>query len=635
MVSRSIRSCILGCLLLSGALCQGATGSCRLGDDDRRDIYAPDTLSSYPGQSEYTSTSFFRVKRIVGLGTADRYETGGLRDGMLVNPGPSYVNGILSPDGCLSYNIQAQVLPSYFFIAKAIFLNQGRAVPLGMISGFTAGAVPLLYNNATGLLYLGSQPLTLPIRVKLYFNGIPILNREVRVPIQESGYFNPRWISGAIPIPADIIKFARHSALRGGGPCPVAVLPLQQGEENCPGLNKLSFSYSVSDAINQLGLGLGADVSIIGRGQFLSFSAMAPIYLSTGCCGEQPTAYWDNHPAITYTVADALRIADMPFYLPVPSDTELNAAIKGTIRDGAVSTVENLKLYSKIFGTKWVHFVGHSKGGLNGRNILGERLGELAGVGIRSLVTVNTPHLGSIAGDLVQQLQKGIPPRFNEGLMDNFYLNAILRVQIFQDRPYRTQSDLNQNSLRVFNASRLFKDPPQKTTVAGVTKDVLAKTIVTDTNLDGSQEPVLASDEPTASGAYARRFTTWPEHAPLAPTQGAADALYNFVGKATSVAITEETVSVGIGGGLIVKRAKPIISGRPFLFNDLVVTVESQAYTRPSGAVSQTFDRMSVAASPAAIQPRMARGAAGGNHSSVANGTIGELMVQFYRAIPR
>lgn len=600
-------------LLLFSALCPGAIGTtCRIAEDDRRSVYAPDNASP--------AADRFRVTRIVGLGTADRYVQGGALDGTLVAGLAAYESGVLSPDGCVSFYVIVNVPKEYYSFVQLVYDQYGTDLPIAFASGITAGAVPLAFQD--GLIYQGGIPKSLPLRIRVTFNGSLILDQTRPIPIRDTGYterFNFR-----VPIRAASIKFARHLPSRGGGPCPTAV-----GEENCPGLNQLNFTYSLPPSFTKLGLNAG--FGVITRGEALSFSAMAPIYLATGCCGERQNPFWDNVAGVqNTTLAHAFRLANLPFYLPDQTES-LNQALTGTIRSGALQLPAKLQLYSKIFGSKWLHFVGHSKGGLNGRQLLGEYLAEKSGLGIRTIVTINTPHLGSLGGDLSQWSRWGIPPQFDEGPIDNYILEQVLKKQIAADARFYTQSDLTQSALRDFNADPHFSAPPKTTRVGTVARPILARTIVTDANLDASQENQDTTDGLGGGSGNVISYVTrtinanevlgLSEDSVLLGTAG--QLMYNLLGKSTKVTHTRSLLGAPV--------VAPVISGRPFLFNDIVVTVNSQSYAGQASTGQNIFAPLNGTVSSSAIQPVVPRGVAGANHNSVPNGAIGSVLAAFYR----
>lgn len=139
-----------------------------MAEDDRRSVFTPE-VNSYPGQSEFHYTDFYRVDRIVGKGTLENYTLSGPRDGMLATLQEGVV---LSPNACVGFKVTIIVPKEYYFYVKSVFQYNSTVLPLSIAGGFTAGPVPLQFRD--GLIYQGDSPIGLPIRVDVFFNGIPI-----------------------------------------------------------------------------------------------------------------------------------------------------------------------------------------------------------------------------------------------------------------------------------------------------------------------------------------------------------------------------------------------------------------------------------------------------------------------------
>lgn len=609
-------------LLTWAAICPAQ--GCRTEEDDRRSVFLPES-ESYAGQTEFDFTSFYRVNRIVGQGTLGRYQG----DGTLFNAQAAIDTGVLSRDGCVGFNITAIVPASFYGFVRLVYLEKGTLAPIALSGGFTAGAVPLVFQG--GVIYQGGVPMSLPVQMRVYFNGQILWAEEVLLPILESGYTTQ--ISRRIFVDASKIKFARHLPERGGGACSTPPRPSYSGppEENCPGLNKLSFQYSTSPALNLLGLGV-ENISLVGRGRLLSFSAMAPVYLATGCCSEDQS-FWNKTVVSPNTLAQALTDANIPHYRPDPQTQAGRPEflpLNGTIKQGAEELAKRLLTTTKIFGFKWLHLVGHSKGGLNSRYILGKRLMEENGVGIRSLVTMNTPHKGAVGADLIAAVLDPDDPALydlNGGLLD-----LVVENRVQEESKSNTQFDLSTASLHAFNVNLDFRDPPVTTQVGLTTKIVEVRTTVSDTNLDASQEnldivnaagKVISYNERNIGIAEAKGFVEFSPVVDLPLVASIADDLYNFIGTTSGVTLSRYwTFSI--------PHVIPVAQHGPFKFNDSTVALDSQSYDkRPS------FPALEPAISPDAILPGVNRGLAGGHHNGTATAVTAERILEFYRALPR
>lgn len=600
----------LGCL---GDTLAAAT-SCQAIEDDRWSVYAPEVGTE--------TNPVYRVKRIVGLGTADRITS----SGTLLNPEAHYLKDVLARDACLDLNISVEVTPQYYWTVQAKYLEAGVVNRLAMISGFTAGAVPLQFRD--GLIYKGSTPVLLKVDVEGILNGTLVFKKQLPLPISAAGYTD--LFPDQKVVPAGSIRFARHLPSRDTS---AASCPTQRaGEENCAGENSLVYRITVPPAFETLGLGIGGNLSVVVRSPRLAFAAMAPVYLATGCCGETKFPAWDNpaiHPSLS-TVAKAFRDSNIPFYFfPADSQNPFNRPVLGTIAEGGRQVYEQLKLYTRIFGHKWLHYVGHSKGGLNGRWILGEGARD-GSVGIRSILTMNTPHLGALGGELISGVLGGKTAVFFEGPINSFVLGQVLQGKIKEDKPYKTQQDLGFTAVEKFNSNPLFTEPPPETQMklsSGRGMPIESKTIAADANVDASNELQDVVGPQGNVVSYGVRSISASEVNALSDPQlgleTAGQAMYNLVGKSTSVVFRP------LGAQ---NQISPEISAKPFLFNDIIVNVRSQEYFRPN---ANTFLPMDPSLSSIAMQPGTARVIAGANHNSVMNGVVGEYIVSFLRKVTR
>lgn len=581
-------------------------------------MFLPDTGSYGPGQTEGDFTSFFRVSRIVGSGREEQFAP----DGRLKFPETDIANGVLSRDGCVDFRVKVIVRKSYYSMVQVVYQDKGSILPIAFSSWLNVGAVPLLFQD--GVVYQGGTPLRVPVQLRVFFNGRPLWSEVVLVPIIDAD--SSIEVRRRLFVDASYIKFARHlGAARGGGACSTPI-PSPKGpeEHNCPGLNKLSFSYDVPTEFNQLDLGLAAGIEVLARGTALSFSAMAPVYLATGCCRETQ-GYWDRSLDFPNTFANALRSSNIPAFLPPKVDQEPWDYVGGTIEDGAKIVVRNIETATKWFGFKWVHLIGHSKGGLNARDLLSRRLLENKGIGVRSLITLNTPHLGAVGADLVMAVHHG-SLYWSVGV-DNAVLMGVLTWKSWDEYRHHSQSDLTRKKVEDFNL--MFPDPPAESVVVtqtpsfarAVARPIEVRAYVGDANADASEEPsnengffawrYINSDE--ASG-FIERDPDIPVNPDYLLSQLALWRFYNFLGRNYRVSFAPGTVS-------------PNVLPEGFLLNDGTVTTRSQSYDKRPSFPPLTFGSEPVSG--------VVRGINGSNHASVAVAEKGLRVVQFYRELPR
>ena len=594
-------------------LLKAAPSSCQGAETDRTTVVSPDTVGSYPGQFEGSSTSFYRVGRVVGPGIAQEYNS----DGSLVFATTYFNNNVLTREACVGFNLTVTLNRQYYYWVQTQYMYLGTILPTAFAFGTSVplGGVALPLTFQDGLIYQGSTPVKLPLRVQVSFNGRNLWERTLQLPVQEAGYQYGTRVR--VPLPdASLIRFARLSSNRGGGACPIPG-GVGSGEENCPALNKLVFRYSVPDVFESIGIGLSAPgVTVFGRGSALSFSAMPPIYLATGCCGSTDTAFWNN-PELPYTAIQSMLINKLPH-----SISSTIPAVPGTIAVGGGVLADRVTSFSKMFGSKWLHILAHSKGGLNSRHALGTRVLEQRGIGVSSLVTLNTPHLGALGADLIEQVALGRMLKFDLGPLDSLLAEKITSQSIQDDRQFGTQRDLTTSALRTFNGNAMFATPPGTTRVGRLVRPITVRTVITDSNADGSQEnqDVIASQS-----TYGWRDISQTEARGLAPGQlasvqsWAATVLYNLTGRSNGVNVTREWASTRYW-------VRPTPHNGSFLFNDSVVTVKSQSY-----GGHPNFLPLQSTLSPSAVQLNAPRGLAGAHHGSVSNGAIADSLAAFYR----
>lgn len=567
---------------------------CAAWESDRRSVI--------PGQSNAGGLQF-NVTRVVGMGTTYSNET----DGRLKNPALAIQNGVLDKKACVGLNIRVKIQPKFLQVVWLQWEYYRVVLPLTTAGGFVLGPVPLILGN-DGLIYGGSHPLFLPITVKVNFNGKPLLTTSVRAPIQASGF--DKVITASVPIEdAEAIKFAVHRSQHIGAglgiSCPFSSVGGKLEPANCPGSNQLTYTFSVDDSFEQLQIGLGSpEVTTSVTSAYLSFSAMPPILLVPGCCGDNMDFWYRPVFSASSHLVAALSDSNMPVFVPAavragPNPQQYWNAVRGTIQDGGREVATRVQETSRWFGAKWVHIVGHSKGGLNARHLLGtpELLGGTTGV--RSLITMNTPHHGSGLANFARAVRDSASSIGQRDRLDKLMAERQLNV-----------NDLNVQALSLFN--KFYPSPPRLSRAGNYSRPVSYAAYVSDANADASDEPsglIRSISLSEAEGFLPDK--------PLSDGREFLLATYNYLGR---------TGALNFSYLLSTFSPHPVPS---FFLNDGAVESFSQAYMAKPPASSPFAP---ISSPPVAGIPR---GVSGANHEGMPTRSRGELLVDYYKNLSR
>jgi pimeloyl-ACP methyl ester carboxylesterase len=286
----------------------------------------------------------------------------------------------------------------------------------------------------------------------------------------------------------------------------------------------------------------------------------------------------------------------------------------GSFSDGPIEGPIQLRLVQEIewaadeFGVDRVHLVAHSKGGLWSRAAI-QRLAERATseqkVGIYSLTTLDTPHLGSALADFsdysTNQL-KYSGPRL-QGILslwagDNPYIKDTPSLWFYllmgQANWNESIPDLRPSEVAGFNAGNAL---PDNFTVKGRTNRVKYNMLGADANLNGDRDP----EAPELGMIYLDEMEGWGAKGLACPI------LYRGLQLYGSLSWNPDT-----GALTNVLHLQP-----PFPGNDFAVSVPSQFFQDPGQtAASKRFAFFR--SSPA--QPMKK------NHTTIGDEDIGELV---------
>ena len=381
-----------------------------------------------------------------------------------------------------------------------------------------------------------------PERDRVLFNGVPIGNLE------GDGYFrgiDNTWIMNEFKVPINLVRFAQKGT---------------NGNEPTGGENEIEV------LIDQANVENGEDLwcTQIDWAE-LSFQAMAPVIMVAG--NGQCSEFFEGHYFCNSTVVSPGLV--QPFKdQDIPYDNTIDMRPANSIKANSEKLLTEIPKRAKEFGAKWIHIVGHSKGGLDVRDFLTRIPKDSDGdssLGVLSLITLATPHHGSVGADIVVRSREaniiGLP------LSDQLRNVLIARFLQSVDKGRRslTTSFLDED----FNPENLPK-LPDKFTVSGETHPINYFSFAADANIDNSNEnnnprkPTIQQFETIGTGRSTKIMTE----------------VYRFLGN-TKIVEVERVAK-------IFKRIN-IEQTSAFEDNDYLVTVTS-AHLPEKFAAQQTLD---------------------------------------------
>jgi pimeloyl-ACP methyl ester carboxylesterase len=357
-----------------------------------------------------------------------------------------------------------------------------------------------------------------------------------------------------VKFPAKLLRFPTRNA--GSAPSP---------RENTL---KIQTTASIHDLPGECDDHLGYGI----REAYIEFKAMAPVLAIHGCCGESESWFTGTNvdaaggnptddlkyppPRISEVFSErraGFRTVNFSF---APDSTQV------TIRRGMPHLAGEVSKTLKEFGTQTIHLLAHSKGGLRARHLLGTA--QWQNTGIRSLITIATPHYGSTVAEWAKAQQLSGERREYTGQVIGALTGFVER-----ERDELTQAGAD----AIVNTP--FPSPPPEFHINGAAVAPRYWTIGADADRNGNRllEPSeVANLMPLGSEAA---------------VAGAATLAYRIAGLAEYVyteKVTEERI---ICAPLLptckavmvtVHRIREVPHSEPFRPNDVVVTRRSAAY---------------------------------------------------------
>lgn len=297
-------------------------------------------------------------------------------------------------------------------------------------------------------------------RDHILFNGVEIGNGGAKAYLQGQ---DKKWFISEFQVPIELVRFGN----------------LNPGSRPTAGHNEVEIIVDEDSGGWRVAVGAPK----------IQFKAMAPVVMVHGnnSCGAYFAGHWNckpnpedpNDPMFIQPFIDK----KIPFDNSINMATDQVAVHADWLLTGG-PTNKSIKRIAAEWGSKHVHIVAHSKGGIDVRHFLtwlnsGDEPGDL---GVLSFTTLSSPHLGSVGADY--QVAVADATALGLTLSDN-RTRAALALFAPADRGTR---DLTVEAVKGFNRGN-FPRLPLSFTVDGETNRLYYYVIAADANLDGSSEP--------------------------------------------------------------------------------------------------------------------------------------------------
>ena len=436
-------------------------------------------------------------------------------------------------------------------------------LPINRVVGATDGEGRL--SNPTGLLEKGILPkgyvtLTMPA-FDVDTNPPPEAPPELDIvyfngePIGQLDGANGIWKENTWPIPIDKVRFGIQ-----GSP----------GSPSTPGVNVIEIH------IDQLSGSQQNWCTQIDWAE-ITFEAAYPVVMVHG--NGQSGSFWKK-----FNFTQPFEQELYPFDASISLDPK-----SASIDHQSTELARELKERADQFGVRHIHIVAHSKGGLDVRDFLARKRPE--DVGILSLITLSTPHHGSVGADYALDAQQA---SLEFDWPDNELEKRTLLAKAIgffseKDSTHDLRPRYVEGEFNPWNLSHL----PYTTTVDGETNSVFYFSFGGDANLNRSPRHSIESSEmegvelfgiPLGGFEFARNTV---------------EEVYHIMGEVKSVdVVRSKTKTNAAGEPLWVIKENKYKGG--FRLNDFLVTVDSAHVPRFTaqpyeGANHATMSRPGVA----------------------------------------
>lgn len=338
------------------------------------------------------------------------------------------------------------------------------------------------------------------------------------------------WKLNEFRIPIEFLRFGRRNV--GGTPT--------------AGQNLIEIQIDVANAAN------GNEVWCTAIDWVsVKFEALAPVIMVHG--NNSSSKFFED-----FNFVQPFKDQKIPFDNSI-SMTTATIAAHGDLLANLIPTK------AKEFGARHVHIIAHSKGGLDTRDFLARTVP--ANFGVLSLITLCTPHHGSVGADYMLDAQNA------NSLFSDSTTRTLLAQQLTPDAG---TPNLRVSFVENFN---LQNGPllPHQFTVDGETNAVRFFSFSADANLNDSKSifgnPTIESNETigTGHGAFVM------------------ERIYRLMGEVASTTLETRTI---LGKTVYVVKEAPTST---FQLNDFLVTINSARFARFSEVLSTKANHATIA----------------------------------------
>jgi hypothetical protein len=551
------------------------------------------------------------VTRVFGSGEPADYDS----TGVPLSRSEWVAGSLIDPTGNLEVNVHVDLSRAYY---AALLTTQTANLGLQLTGDAAFWLDPSEVTAAPGAY----GPLQLQVQVKL--NGVavgrPISLPPIPVTDQDYGHDFPYCLT----VKTDAVPLAVARKSSDSFTCPTASPDVNI--KTCPGINEITLEVRNSPA--------SAFLNVAGRPIAIYLDGMAPVVLIPGSGGET-SAYW-NDEDVGVTFEQTLRTEKVPYrhlldpgkYLSGPASEYFPGAYSERL-SAPKNVAEGIRSAGLAFGAKWVHLVGHSKGGLNARYWLGPtgRQGLSNSPGALSLITINTPHQGAVLASLVDMVAHD---SYQAGGLESRPQQA-LALRVTQENRIHSMFDLTPERVDLFNSKQPL---PSTSVVSNVSRRLVYRATSMDANRDTSGD---------GSGEFGHRKISVEEARAITPAEyrnyfgriALADMfedMYNYLGRATAVncLVTHRVGDMGVIHWIHV--AELALDSPHWQLNDFVVTTDSQRYANRRFWSGGSYTPLPSLTPPGLLhEPSI--GAEGRNHSDVADSATAAAVLQSIRGL--
>lgn len=299
----------------------------------------------------------------------------------------------------------------------------------------------------------------------------------------------------------------------------------------------------------------------------LTFEAMYPVVMIHG--NNSDASFWTSNGFV-----EPFKARHIPF-----DDTISMEPKADTIDNQSIQLMSLIKQSAGRFGVDHLHLVAHSKGGLDVRHFLVNRIPHLRSMGdelgILSLTTLSTPHHGSVGADYVDDARH----------VTGDILDTLGGVAASDSRKHTALAKLMRHSpayphLRTDYVKGFFnrtnRPLPTTMTVKGESNPVHYFSIGADANADNS---VDEDGQPTIGDEELDGIHTvygWFDASSIPGVTSVTQIIYRLIGNVASTRL--DTRPIPIIGTVHIVREEGYQDG--FHRNDFLVTVDSAQHPR-------------------------------------------------------